>query len=171
MGKIKFLSIILVFLSPFILAYYYFINDATSSRGTTNYGTFLKEQVIIDANHKLSDEYWMIVQVIPENCDTKCQENTHMLRQINTALGKDMSRVKRIIIFEKNIQKNNVYIKNYPKVIVLENSEKIYNKLSKMEERIFVADPFGNIILGYKRDFVPKGLLKDLKKLLKFSKI
>ena len=171
MGKIKFLSIILVFLSPFILAYYYFINDATSSRGTTNYGTFLKEQVIIDANHKLSDEYWMIVQVIPENCDTKCQENTHMLRQINTALGKDMSRVKRIIIFEKNIQKNNVYIKNYPKVIVLENSEKIYNKLSKMEERIFVADPFGNIILGYKRDFVPKGLLKYLKKLLKFSKI
>ena len=171
MGKIKFLSIILVLLSPFILAYYYFINDAASSRGTTNYGTFLKEQVIIDANHKLSDEYWMIVQVIPENCDTKCQENTHMLRQINTALGKDMSRVKRIIIFEKNIQKNNVYIKNYPKVIVLENSEKIYNKLSKMEERIFVADPFGNIILGYKRDFVPKGLLKDLKKLLKFSKI
>ena len=58
-----------------------------------------------------------------------------------------------------------------PKVIVLENNKNIYNILTKMDERIFVADPFGKIILGYKSDFVAKGLLKDIKKLLKFSKI
>ena len=40
-----------------------------------------------------------------------------------------------------------------------------------MEEEIFIADPFGKIILGYKQDFVAKGFLKDLKKLLKYSKI
>ena len=39
-----------------------------------------------------------------------------------------------------------------------------------MDERIFIADPFGKIILGYKNDFIAKGLLKDIKKLLKFSK-
>ena len=63
------------------------------------------------------------------------------------------------------------YLNNYPKVIVLENSESLYNKLTKMEEGIFIADPFGKIILGYKQDFVAKGFLKDLKKLLKYSKI
>ena len=170
MGKIKFLLIVFVFFSPFLFAYYYFINDATTTRGTTNYGTFLQEQITIDLSTKSDDEHWMFVQLISDDCNVKCQENMHMLRQINTALGKDMHRVRRYIIFEKNTQKVNVYIKNYPKVIVLDNSEKIYNKLSKMEERIFIADPFGNIILGYKNDFLPKGLLKDIKKLLKFSK-
>ena len=170
MGKIKFLLIILVFISPFLFAYYYFINDATTIRGTTNYGTFLKEQVIIDSKLSSNDQYWMLLQLISDDCNTQCQDNTHMLRQINTAVGKDMDRVRRYVIFNKNNEKNSVYLKNYPKVIVLDNSEKLYNKLSKMEERIFIADPFGNIILGYKKDFSPKGLLKDIKKLLKYSK-
>ena len=92
-----------------------------------------------------------------------------MLRQINTALGKDMGRVKRYLL-DNNTANNTVYLDNYPKVIVLDRSETLYNKLTKMDERIFVADPFGKIILGYKKDFVAKGLLKDIKKLLKFSK-
>tara|TARA_Y100000768_G_scaffold387695_1_gene379888 strand:- start:2779 stop:3294 length:516 start_codon:yes stop_codon:yes gene_type:complete len=170
MGKTKLLSIIFVFLSPFIFAYYYYINDATSTRGTTNYGTFLQEQIIIENGIGFDNEHWSLVQLISNHCDVKCQDNIYMLRQVNTALGKDMDRLRRYIIFENNIQKNNVYIKNYPKVIVLDKSEKLYNKLSEMEERIFIADPYGNIILGYKKDFSPKGLLKDIKKLLKFSK-
>jgi len=170
MGKVKFLSIIFVFLTPFLLAYYYFINDATSTRGTTNYGTFLQEEIVVDISEKDSNEHWLLIQLIPNKCNSKCQDNIHMLRQVNSALGKDMDRVQRYIIFEKNIQKNDGYIKNYPKVIVLDNSENTYNRLSKMEERIFIADPLGNVILGYKNDFMPKGLLKDMKRLLKFSK-
>ena len=54
--------------------------------------------------------------------------------------------------------------------IVLDKSETLYNSLTKMDERIFIANPFGKIILGYDNDFVAKGLLKDLKKLLKFSR-
>ena len=170
MGKFKFLSIVFVFLIPFLLAYYYFITDATTTRGTTNYGTFLQEEIVVDISEKDSNEHWLLIQLIPNKCNSKCQDNIHMLRQVNSALGKDMDRVQRYIIFEKNIEKNNVYIKNYPKVIVLDNSENTYNRLSKMEERIFIADPLGNVILGYKNDFMPKGLLKDIKKLLKFSK-
>ena len=92
-----------------------------------------------------------------------------MLRQINTALGKDMGRVKRYLL-HKNTNENTVYLDNYPKVILLDSSETLYNKLTKMDERIFIADPFGKIILGYENDFIAKGLLKDIKKLLKFSK-
>ena len=65
---------------------------------------------------------------------------------------------------------NTVYLDNYPKVILLDRSETLYNKLTEMDERIFIADPFGKIILGYENDFIAKGLLKDIKKLLKFSK-
>ena len=167
MSKLKFLLIVFVFILPFIFAKYFFDNDATSTRGTTNHGSFLVDEINITS---LADnDHWIILQVIDDKCDTSCQDNMHMLRQINTALGKDMGRVKRYLL-NNNTDENAVYFDNYPKVIVLDRSETLYNKLTKMDERIFIADPFGKIILGYENDFIAKGLLKDIKKLLKFSK-
>ena len=167
MSKLKFLLIVFVFILPFIFAKYFFDNDATSTRGTTNHGSFLVDEVKIAS---LADnDHWIILQVIDGKCDTSCQDNMHMLRQINTALGKDMGRVKRYLL-NNNTDENTVDLDNYPKVIVLDRSETLYNKLTKMDERIFIADPFGKIILGYESDFIAKGLLKDIKKLLKFSK-
>ena len=166
MSKLKFLLIVFVFILPFIFAKYFFDNDATSTRGTTNHGSFLVDEINITS---LADnDHWIILQVIDGKCDISCQDNMHMLRQINTALGKDMGRVKRYLL--NNTDENVVYFDNYPKVIVLDRSETLYNKLTKMDERIFIADPFGKIILGYENDFIAKGLLKDIKKLLKFSK-
>lgn len=166
MSKLKFLLIVFVFVLPFIFAKYFFDNDATSTRGTTNHGSFLVDEINITS---LADnDHWIILQVIDGKCDTSCQDNMHMLRQINTALGKDMGRVKRYLL--NNTDENVVYFDNYPKVIVLDRSETLYNKLTKMDERIFIADPFGKVILGYENDFIAKGLLKDIKKLLKFSK-
>ena len=167
MSKLKFLLIVFVFVLPFIFAKYFFDNDATSTRGTTNHGSFLVDEINITS---LADnDHWIILQVIDGKCDTSCQDNMHMLRQINTALGKDMGRVKRYLL-NNNTDKNAVNLDNYPKVIVLDRSETLYNKLTKMDERIFIADPFGKVILGYENDFIAKGLLKDIKKLLKFSK-
>ncbi len=167
MSKLKFLLIVFVFILPFIFAKYFFDNDATGTRGTTNHGSFLVEEVNIAS---LGDnDHWIMLQVIEDKCGIICQDNMHMLRQINTALGKDMGRVKRYLL-NSSTDKNAVYLENYPKVIVLDRSENLYNKLTKMDERIFIADPFGKIILGYKNDFIAKGLLKDMKKLLKFSK-
>ena len=166
MSKLKFLLIVFVFVLPFIFAKYFFDNDATTTRGTTNHGSFLVDDVNIAS---LADnDHWIILQVIDGKCDTSCQENMHMLRQINTALGKDMGRVKRYLL--NNTDENVVYFDDYPKVILLDRSETLYNKLTKMDERIFISDPFGKIILGYENDFIAKGLLKDIKKLLKFSK-
>lgn len=167
MSKFKFLFIVFIFILPFIFAKYFFDNDATSTRGTTNHGSFLVDEINIDSLR--DNNHWVILQIIDDKCDITCQDNMHMLRQINTALGKDMGRVKRYLL-DNNTANNTVYLDNYPKVIVLDRSETLYNKLTKMDERIFVADPFGKIILGYKKDFVAKGLLKDIKKLLKFSK-
>ena len=106
MSKLKFLLIVFVFILPFIFAKYFFDNDATSTRGTTNHGSFLVDEVNIaslaDNNH------WVILQVIDGKCDTSCQDNMHMLRQINTALGKDMGRVKRYLL-NNNTDENTVY--------------------------------------------------------------
>ena len=171
MGKIKFLLIVSVFIIPFIFAQYFTMSNVTDTRGTTNHGVFLTEEITITPQTDLEDDHWIILQVIPAMCDKKCQDNTHMLRQINTALGKDMGRVARYIIHKDKSSDISNFLNNYPKVVVLDDSETLYNSLVKMDGRIFIADPFGKIILSYKKDFIAKGFLKDLKKLLKYSKI
>ena len=107
MGKIKFLLIVSVFVAPFIFAQYFSMNNATDTRGTTNHGVFLSEEINITPQKLSEDEHWIILQVMPAICDKKCQENTHMLRQINTALGKDMGRVARYILHQENQQYQN----------------------------------------------------------------
>lgn len=169
MGKVKLILILLVFITPFIFAQYFYMNNATDSRGTTNHGKFLHEEININLNNQ--DEHWALLQVLPIECDLKCQDNTYMLRQVNTLLGKNMDRVQRYILFNRSYENQYQYLNNYPKVIVLDKSETLYNKLSKMDDGIFIVDPFGKIILGYNQNFEAKGLLKDLKKLLKYSKI
>ena len=38
-------------------------------------------------------------------------------------------------------------------------------------ERIYISDPLGNLMMSYPPDINPKGILKDLKKLLRASRI
>jgi cytochrome oxidase Cu insertion factor (SCO1/SenC/PrrC family) len=38
-------------------------------------------------------------------------------------------------------------------------------------ERVYIIDPLGNLMMYYPPDADPSGMLKDLKKLLKYSKI
>ena len=38
-------------------------------------------------------------------------------------------------------------------------------------QRIYISDPLGNLMMSYPPDINPKGILKDLKKLLRTSRI
>ncbi len=47
MERLKFILIVLVFILPFVFAKYLFDNDATTTRGTTNHGVFLSDEINI----------------------------------------------------------------------------------------------------------------------------
>ena len=38
-------------------------------------------------------------------------------------------------------------------------------------QRLYIIDPLGNLMMSYPPDINPRGIMKDLKKLLKFSRI
>lgn len=45
------------------------------------------------------------------------------------------------------------------------------NRPVEQAGRIYIVDPLGNLMMSYAADAKPKGLLEDLKKLLKLSHI
>ena len=98
-----------------------------------------------------------------------------MLRQINTALGKDMNRLQRILIHDQNVKYPSNLKELYPGMILIydkpNNLHGIIDTISENQSSIFLIDPLGNVILKYNEEFQGKKLLKDIKKLLKLSRI
>ena len=69
---------------------------------------------------------------------------------------------------------NNELIEKYPNLIIVSNQPSSLKNIItsiKNNHNLFLVDPNGNVILGYDENFNGKKLLKDIKKLLKLSKI
>ena len=87
-----------------------------------------------------------------------------------------MNRLERVIVLNQTMLNSEVddVVDKYPKAIVVKNNSSTFiNEINKITERhvLLLTDPLGNVILGYDEGFEGKKLLKDIKKLLKLSKI
>ena len=101
-----------------------------------------------------------------------CLKNIYLLRQIHTALGKDMNRLQRVLI--SNSESEIDISKSYPGLTIIKNKpDKLSGLLNNISSKtsILLVDPLGNVILRYDNKFEGKKLLKDIKKLFKLSRI
>ncbi len=187
-GRIKFLLIVFIFTVPFVISYYLSKDyHAGGELQTSNYGSFINP--IIELSQTNFDDYsgenfnvnkhltkWSLIYRMPKNCLQSCSDEIYLIRQVNIALGKDMNRLERVIVLNQTMLNSEVddVVDKYPKAIVVKNNSSTFiNEINKITERhvLLLTDPLGNVILGYDEGFEGKKLLKDIKKLLKLSKI
>lgn len=187
-GRIKFLLIVFIFTVPFVISYYLSKDyHAGGELQTSNYGSFINP--IVELSQSTFDDYsgenlnvnqhltkWSLIYRMPENCSQRCSDEIYLIRQVNIALGKDMNRLERVIVLNQTVPSSEVddLVIKYPKAIVVKNNSSTFiNEINKITDRyvLLLTDPLGNVILGYDEGFEGKKLLKDIKKLLKLSKI
>lgn len=124
---------------------------------------------------------WWLVYVGPQKCYQECQNVLYNLRQLHVALGKDTSRVERLFIPHPNCPSAlcEVFLTEYyPDLMRAKLSPLAFNTLfpvtsidQDMLGEIYIIDPLGNVMMHYSPDIDPKGILSDLKRLLRVSKI
>ena len=113
-------------------------------------------------------------------CDNRCREALTLMRQTRLALNDDMTRVQRLFLVSGNCCDSNYLdqeqrglllgrIDNFAGQTLLETFPDT-NKAAELG-RIYLVDPLGNLMMKYEPDAPQKGLLQDLKKLLKLSHI
>ena len=99
------------------------------------------------------------------------------MRQVNTALGKNMDRLQRFFLSNKMLNENTEInlLQSYPNLTLIKNKpNKIHvliKEISNNKNSLLLVDPLGNVILRYNSNFDGKKLLKDIKKLLKLSRV
>ena len=162
--------------------------------GTTNTGglvhparplTLPADMMIADAS---ANDYlqgkWTLLYIGDGDCDAVCNKNLYHMRQVNIAQNEHMKRVQRLYLARGEALSSalgELLEKEYPKMEVARFTDTQAQQLApdfmidevSMEgaERVYIIDPLGNLMMYYPADADPGGMLKDLKKLLKYSKI
>ncbi len=186
----------LIFLAPAFVAWVMHHSGAGGWRpaGTTNLGNLVNParplrmpEDLLAADRPLDELLqgrWTLVYIGDADCDTTCIENLYKMRQVRIAQNEDMKRVQTLFLLLGDREPESLAAmlhENYRNLTVVPvtaaQAAQIapYFLIDGVEmqgaERVYFVDPLGNLMMYYTPDADPGGMLKDLRKLLKFSRI
>lgn len=173
------LLIIFSFAGPLVLAsLMYKYSDIVPIPSPKSHGNLIEPVITINSNEDfyetlMNEKKWVLMYVYEdETCDLVCEATLYMMQQVRESVGRERQRISNVAIVKKSFlnNENKKVINKYNKIKLLkiiDNS--FFNKLKK--NHLYLVDPLGNIFMYYQKDFNPKGLKKDIKKILKVSRI
>jgi cytochrome oxidase Cu insertion factor (SCO1/SenC/PrrC family) len=180
-----------VFFGPLFFAMWlFYVPNSWLNSSTQNHGTLIIpaqpleefELIALDNNSWRHEEFigvWTLLYIGDETCDLYCEANLFKMRQVRLTLGRDSDRVQRKYLGVKstqNIQRINEIFAKYPRMQAAWFDQAAVNKaLPQFQDfplhQVYVIDPLGNLMMWYSKEATSKGMKKDLKRLLKVSKI
>lgn len=193
--RAQFLLLAALFMAPVIAAWIAWQYMGTHGVvATTNTGTLITPartlrdlRLTALGDGELSEDYlrgrWTYVIFAPaDGCGEVCRRQIFYTRQIRTSVNKDVDRVQRLLVARQR-----------PSDALLEQLQREHQDLQVAiaapgswpalaeqfrlgpqpgeGRRFFLVDPLGNLMMAYEPGVPPKGVLKDLRKLLKVSQI
>jgi len=186
----------LLFMAPVFVAWVMHHSSEQGWRpdGTTNKGILIHpaRPLALPAAIRVGDQpaadyfqgKWTLLYLGDGDCDAVCNGNLYKMRQIRTAQNENMRRVQRLYLvqdeeissalqglLESEYKDMTVQLISAGEVAQLDPFFRVDEGPLLDMERIYIVDPLGNLMMYYPPDANPGGILKDLKKLLKYSKI
>ncbi len=181
-------GLFIVFTAPMVLAYSGWIFGWFDNITKSNYGELIQPVITLEQSNlvykqsplaveDLNEHWWLIYVTEDSHCELACQANTYLINQSRSAQAKEMVRVEKFVVIKNNkfTEDAEKYLNDhFGKNIFLQSSD----DSALLPGNIYIMDPHGNIMLRY--DAVTdekqaikagKGIIKDLKKLLKISQI
>ncbi len=190
--RFSLLMLLAIFMAPLLLALLlFYVFPEWRPVGTSNHGKLvtpvrpLPPFVMESLDGDRVDETflrgkWTLVYLLRGRCDDHCAEQLYNIRQVRLALGKNIDRLQRLLIWESDgvgAEDQLALQKHFPgQVIVpLSGQQGLVDAFSLDEQqallarRIYLVDPLGNLMMTYEADDEPRGMIKDLERLLKYS--
>ncbi len=125
---------------------------------------------------------WTLVFWQAGACGEDCIQSLYVLRQVRLAQGKNIDRLQRLMLWAGdgvNGQQRAGVQQHYPGLVVAPVTAAVRHDLAQVftlddadvlrAGRAYLVDPLGNLMMVYERGDDPRGMIKDLEKLLKWS--
>ena len=120
-------------------------------------------------------ERWTLVAVHGPGCGQACEQALVRMRQTRLALGKDAGRLQRwLVVSEAGAAPARELVERHQGVRVLAATRAWTAALGAPEATpgtVYLVDPQGYLVLRYDPALADDSILKDLKRLLRISKI
>ncbi len=195
-GRQQLLLLMGFFVAPIIIAVImYNLVPESGPTKTKNHGdlvvparplTDVTLQLASGKDFKFSDmnKTWVMIYIGDAGCDKTCAEVLYKMRQSRLAQRGEHLRVKRLYISTSGKAKASLLeiLKDHPGLEVVSGADKEINSVlnqfklenksaAKSANRLYLVDPFGNLMMSYEKGFDATGLIKDMTLLLKVSRI
>lgn len=168
-ARLKLAALFLACAAPFVLGWAaWYFEWGTGSRG--NYGELLAPRVVEDPPFLPSRGKWILVSFDAGACDAHCEQKLYYMRQVRTALGKEQARVERLWLITDGRPPRADVLASYEGTRV-EAAAQAGAFPGNLPDHIYLIDPLGNLMLRFPREPDPSKMLRDLQRLLKYSKI
>lgn len=124
---------------------------------------------------------WVLAYVgSADACDARCRTGLYDMRQVRLALGKDIDRIKTLLLLDARPApewRQWLSAEHAATVVgVTDDAQRTallsaFPQAGRAGDWVYLLDPLGNLLMRYPVEAEPSGILKDLKRLLKWSKI
>lgn len=152
--------------------------------GMKNLGLLVQppQQIALDRTSETSDK-WLILHVLGEPCELACIESTAALRQVHRAAGRHAEHLEVVLLNQSSMAPGlRTKLETvYPAFNFVAGSEALTAALLDINSSVsetptglnnintYILDPMSNVVLAYTAEADPGDMLKDLKRLLKWS--
>lgn len=118
---------------------------------------------------------WVFVTTDSGKCDAQCEGKLWKMRQVRQAQGKELGRIERVFLIEDNETPSEHVQSEYKGTwFVRTGSGVLADSLAapgSPRQHVYVIDPLGNVMLRFPQDADPKLMIKDMTRLLKYSRV
>lgn len=177
--RIKLLLLMALFAAPALVAW--IARDVWRPSGMNNYGELVEPRApriagLVDVAGSPADlgalrGHWVLLTVVGGDCDEACREEIHLGRQVRIAQGREQGRVARAVV-GVSVRQMDVPGADEPDLkIYAAPGEALSAWTGGGPARTYVMDPLGRVMLRFPADPEGKGMVRDLRQLLKASKI
>jgi hypothetical protein len=183
-ARIALVVIVALFTAPFIASWYlvFYTDFKKNDIGVQN-GSLIHPVIEVGAIEAIAigDETkqkllgkWTLTGFVSAGCDADCEKLLYTLRQTRLALGKNLDKVGRLVLTDSDEVLG--YEEEYKGQKVVKDPEeygRLMNKFREIENfdasDVYLIDPYGFIMMRYDRSMNPKGIIKDVERLIKNS--
>lgn len=146
--------------------------------GVTNKGTLVENELTLNdigVQDGQLENKWLILYALPNQCNNECEQTLVSVNNTLIALGREMPKVRNVALYQQSLSEQQLSQLDDTKwsFIPSANSHPIIENPT-----VLLVDPLGNIVLEHhlpesaeQQSAFGKGILADMKKLLKYSKI
>ncbi len=135
---------------------------------------------------------WTLMYVVEDECDAACEKNLYHMRQVRLALNQRKDRVRRVAVVQAPDQLPAELLAEHRGLVVVGGAPQARDGLVEQVrtapvdglapdgsdsggaaplDGIWLLDPNGNLVLRFAPELDPRNMLKDVKHLLKVSRI